>query len=258
MSTLKALLMPGSPTLLVLGVVIGALLLLFARTRTLGRRLVIAFAVMYWLFATPVSADALAGIVAGGLRPATRQSAKGIQAIVVLDGGTSWYRVGDRSLDVPLDTTALRGLEAARVYALLSDPLVIVTGGTVGPARAGRPEGGALVETLVRAGVPRDRVLLDTTSANTRAHAVNVSAILRARGISRFVLVTSATHLRRAMLAFRNVGLQPVPSAAPLRSADDARTGLSRWMPDRNSLWISEQAVYDAVGLAYYWIRGWV
>jgi uncharacterized SAM-binding protein YcdF (DUF218 family) len=257
-SLLKALLMPGSPSLLVILVVAAALLLLAERTREWGRRLVFLVAVGYWLFATPAGAGALAWMVSGPYGRATPEAVAGARAIVVLDGGTSWYRIGDLSVDVPIDTTVLRALEGARIARLLPDAVVIATGGSASPRSAARPEAGALVDALARAGVARERIVLDSTSANTRAHAVQVGQMLRDRGAERFVLVTSATHLRRSVAAFEREGLRPVPAPAPMWSDDAPDGGIRRWLPDRAALWVSEQAVYDAIGFTYYWIRGWV
>jgi uncharacterized SAM-binding protein YcdF (DUF218 family) len=253
---LKGSLMPGSPMLLLIGVIVGAVLLIFSGTRTWGRRWLVLLGMSYWLMSTPIVANSLAGAVAGGAGPVDAARAADAAAIVVLDGGMSRYMRGDLTIDVPLEATIFRALEAARVYALLNEPLVIVTAGAVERGHAN--EGRALVEALADAGVPRERILLDSASANTRAHAVNVGRMLRERGISRFVLVTSATHIRRATMAFRQEGLEPIASAASLPSAD---TGMRMWrrlLPDLDSLRTSEEVWYDALGLTYYAVRGWV
>ena len=52
----------------------------------------------------------------------------------------------------------------------------------------------------------------------TRDEARLLAPILVARGAQRFILVTSPTHMRRAVAAFRREGLDPVPSVAPMRS----------------------------------------
>jgi uncharacterized SAM-binding protein YcdF (DUF218 family) len=242
--------------LLLLGVIAGAILLVFSRTRTVGRRWIVLLGVSYWLMSTPAVADGLASVVAGSAGPVDAAQAADAAAIVVLDGGTSRYARGGLALEVMLEPTALRALEAARVYAMLETPLVIVTAGAsaLGPAT----EGQALVEALVRSGVPRERILLDSASRDTRAHAVNVGRMLRDRGISRFVLVTSATHIRRATMVFRHEGLEPIASAAALQSDEGEAPLWRRWLPSLDSLRTSEEVWYDALGLAYYRARGWV
>jgi uncharacterized SAM-binding protein YcdF (DUF218 family) len=253
---LKQALMPGSVMLLLLGTVAGALLLLFARTREMGRRWLIALAALYWALSTPIIADGLAGLVGYGFGPL--QARPDASAVVVLDGGSAHYDLGGTSIDVPAEPTLFRALEAARVYRLLDGPqapLVIATGGSFFAAEAPR-QGAALVSALVQGGVPPTHVYLDNTSRNTREHALNIGRLLRERGISRFVLVTSKTHMRRSLLSFEHEGLSPVPSAAPLR-AQAPSAWVRRWLPEVDSLQVSEQAIYDMLGLGYYWVRGW-
>ena len=76
------------------------------------------------------------------------------------------------------------------------------------------------------------------------------------RRIDRFVLVTSPHHMKRSLGAFRAVGLDPVPSASRLRS----ETNDEFWtlIPSRQSLLISDGALYEYAAWLYYWGRGWL
>jgi len=78
--------------------------------------------------------------------------------------------------------------------------------------------------------------------------------MLAARHIDRIVLVTAPTHMRRSLATFRALGIAAVPSASRLRT--DHRVPGSLW-PDRESLVISDNVVYDYVGWVYYRLRGW-
>ena len=92
---------------------------------------------------------------------------------------------------------------------------------------------------------------------NTREHAIYVPPVLRKHGVERFVLVTSPTHIRRAVRAFEAQQLHPVPSMSAIRSSSLGR-GVSDWWPGGGNLNISQQAIYAYFGLAYYWSRGWL
>jgi uncharacterized SAM-binding protein YcdF (DUF218 family) len=81
-------------------------------------------------------------------------------------------------------------------------------------------------------------------SRNTREHALNVSAILRARGMTRIALVTSAVHMRRAMRAFSGTGLKVVPAPAPLQVP-----AITDWWPRTTALDRSLEAWYEVFGL---------
>ena len=249
--------MPGSVLLLVMGIAAGAVLLSVPRTRDWGRRWILAFAATYWLLSLPAFADGLADALGGGLRPLHAAELRGVDAIVVLEGGYDRYAHGGVVLEHPRETANLRAVEAARIARIAHDAVVIVTGGAAVPLD-GRVPGRSLAEAVGRAGVPAERVVLDPESSNTRAHVVNVGRILRERGASQFVVVTSVTHIRRALAAFRRDGFQPLASPAPVRSSHIHLSRWRRWLPHEESLQISEQAIYDAFGLAYYWMRGWI
>jgi uncharacterized SAM-binding protein YcdF (DUF218 family) len=78
--------------------------------------------------------------------------------------------------------------------------------------------------------------------------------MLAERHIDRIVLVTAPTHMGRALATFRALGIDAIPSASRLRT--DQRASISLW-PDRESLIISDDAVYDFVSRLYYRLRGW-
>jgi uncharacterized SAM-binding protein YcdF (DUF218 family) len=89
----------------------------------------------------------------------------------------------------------------------------------------------------------------------THDEAIIVTRMLRERGIGRFVLVTSPTHMRRSLAAFRAQGADVVGSVAPWLS--DAELLPPWFVPNRDSLRESDTAVYDYCGTIYYWLRGW-
>ena len=108
---------------------------------------------------------------------------------------------------------------------------------------------------MVEAGVPADRILEESASKTTRDQAVILGPLLSAHHVTRFVLVTSPTHMRRALAAFRAEGLDPVPSISPL--ASDNVDPPWWFLPNNFSLYTSDQAVYDYAANLYYWLRGW-
>lgn len=177
--------------------------------------------------------------------------------MVVLDGGTERCGAAGRIVERVNGSSALRAIEALRVAELLGEPLIVITGGLETSVAGWSPEGESLRQEIVRGGIPPERVVLDPVSKNTRAHAEAVTTLLHERGVARFVLVTSATHIRRATAAFRVEGADPVPSPAPMQ-CDGALRGWRAFWPTPSALAASEGAMHDYLGLLYYWWRGWV
>jgi uncharacterized SAM-binding protein YcdF (DUF218 family) len=163
-------------------------------------------------------------------------------------------KVGSELLAYPRDSTTLRVLEAARVFRLLDGrPIVVASGGKVSQQRT--PEGEVIAEALARLRVPRDRIIIEDTSLTTHDQAIVVTRLLKARGVDRFVLVTSPTHMSRSVAVFRAQHADIVPSVAPL-IPERSRLRLF-FMPNNDSLSVSEEAVHDYAGFVYYWARGW-
>jgi uncharacterized SAM-binding protein YcdF (DUF218 family) len=170
-----------------------------------------------------------------------------VQAIVVLDGGARRYNRDGEELIVVERRSAVRALEAIRLYRALKPPLVLVTG----DAYAGRkPKGDAIRELLLAAGIPAARVVVESASHNTRESAANVSALLRVQGIERIALVTSSVHMRRATRNFAVAGLQAVAAPAPIEMP-----GAFAWWPSVAALDRSCEAWHEVIGLLRDFLR---
>jgi uncharacterized SAM-binding protein YcdF (DUF218 family) len=142
------------------------------------------------------------------------------------------------------------------VYALLGDPIVFASGGEAEEGGVDNPESAAVRDVLVGAGVPEERILLESDSTDTHEQALELAPLLRDRSAERFVLVTSPTHMRRSLGAFRDQGLDPIPSTAEQRS--ETSTTPPAWLPYPEALRASTAALREVMALAYYGVRGWL
>lgn len=237
-------LLPGSLSLFFLGLALGLAALRFARTARLGTFALSVLILGYLAMSIPAGAWLFDRLVSAGYSSRVEDSELAdVQAIVVLDANTIRYGVDDIEVAVLSRQGAVRALEAVRIYRKIEPSLVVVSGGIY--VRVGKlSEGAAMRNVLVAAGVPADRVVLDSMSRNTREHALNVSAILREKGVSRIALVTSSVHMRRAMQAFSGSDLQIVPAPAQLEMPK-----LSDWWPRSTALDRSWEAWYEVFGL---------
>ena len=251
--------LPGSIPFLLLAFLAGLILLNSSRAHRWGQRWLWGLFLLYLGFSLPAASRLLAAPLGWGLTSLQNvDEARGAKAIVVLDASTDRYWHGPTLfLEMPNGASALRALEAARVYRLLgSNPLVIVSGGNPVATPGQAAEASALRDALVKLGVSEEYILLDSDSQNTRAHAVNLVRLLRSRDISRFVLVTSPTHMRRALWTFRAEGADPIPS--PSLSPVDDKHGWETFWPSPKSLAHAHSAIYGYAGLLYYWFRRWL
>ncbi|MBP0050155.1 envelope biogenesis factor ElyC [Marinobacterium sp. AK62] len=167
-----------------------------------------------------------------------------VNAVMVLGAGYQpnqpWVITGQLS-----DSAANRLLEGLRLWHLNPEATLIVSGAS----RHENIEPMALAYARVakEIGVPSAQLeVLDTpTDTGQEARA----AVARLGQGASLLLVTSASHMPRAMRHFKQAGLAPI--AAPthyLAQRDDFAT-LPYWVPSARHLRKSERAFYEALGL---------
>jgi uncharacterized SAM-binding protein YcdF (DUF218 family) len=245
----------ASPPFMLVILAVGVALLFRPRRARLGRWWLALAVAAFWLFSTPAGSWLVSEPLSRGTtRIESREQARGAQAVVVLGGGITSYVADGFGLD-DLGGSAVRVIEGARVYRVLGDPLVIVSGGNTVHLDPPRSEASAYKDAIIKLGVPPARVILEDQALTTREEALRIKAMLAERRIGRIVLVTSPTHMGRSLAAFRAVGVDAVPSVSRLRT--DKTAPWSPW-PDRESLLVSDSAMYNYAGWLYYRLRGWM
>jgi uncharacterized SAM-binding protein YcdF (DUF218 family) len=255
----KSYFVPGSIAFLILAMAVGVLLLYGGeRLERVGRVWLTIFAVMYWALSTWVVADPLAAGLVRSYRPiASAADAKGATIVVVLSVGSTAYIANGQEVPELGKDTAFNMLEASRVYRLIGEPWVLASGGAVDPATSRTPDSEMMRDSLVKLGVPADRILLESKSSTTREQAMFAAEILRKRDAKTFVLVTAPEHMDRAVGTFEALGFAVVPSVSPFK-APEKKSLVERLGPSRGALLQSEWAVYEYMARAYYWMRGWL
>lgn len=99
---------------------------------------------------------------------------------------------------------------------------------------------------LQRLGVAPADLLLESNSRNTWQNAQFVQPMVQAIGPARVWLVTSAFHLRRAVLYFARAGIPVVPVRA------DYQDVAPSWLPSASQFVLTDLAVHEYLGIAAY------
>jgi len=166
-----------------------------------------------------------------------------LAAVVVLGGG--WQPQAPRSSVGRLnDSSAIRLMEGIRLWRQRPALPLVVSGASRDPDVLPVARGYAVAASEL--GVPdaRLRVLDRPTDTGQEAKAVREALGEGAR----LVLVTSASHMPRAIRHFQRAGLDPV--AAPVHYLTQPRSGtVVDWVPSAGELRKTERAVYEALGL---------
>lgn len=121
---------------------------------------------------------------------------------------------------------------------------VLVSGGDA--SRLDEPLAVTYARTLVQLGVPATDQVLERRSMNTWQNAEFALPLLRAIGAQRVWLVTSAPHMRRALLSFAHFGI----NATPMRA--DYLHGLFTQLPAAANVALTDVALHEFAGIAAY------
>jgi uncharacterized SAM-binding protein YcdF (DUF218 family) len=256
---IKDYFIPGSATFLVIGLAIGVILLYIGeRTRRWGRIWLTALAVGYWIISTPLGAKALEAGLSVGYKPVeASEELENVDAVIILGGGSINLKSRGEIITLLITESALRTMEGIRVYELLDDPLIIVSGGSNPFLGGGRPECELMAELLINADVPEERILLETLSQSTKDQASKLKPVLERHDFDQFILITSPIHMRRSMAVFEGEGLKPIPGPSSLISEVFSDGGLGIF-PSWVALDASQAAFREYMALTYYWVRGWL
>jgi uncharacterized SAM-binding protein YcdF (DUF218 family) len=174
--------------------------------------------------------------------------------IIVLGGGIDSGPAKARG------TAELNG-SAERVVAMLQlarqfpHARIVYSGGSSSLFPHGVAEAPIAARLLDSFGVPPDRIILEERSRTTNENAIFVRDMIAPKPGERWLLVTSAYHMPRAVAVFRAAGLDVEPYPVDwrtrgwidaIRPFDELSEGLSR----------SDIVAHEWTGLLMYWLSG--
>lgn len=240
------LLLPLPFLLLVIGAAI--LLLWFSRWQKTGKALLTAgWLILLLLSLQPVADRMLKSIE--DTYPTWRGGEK-VNYIVVLGGGYTWNPDWAPSSNL-INNSLPRVTEGVRLWQANPGAKIIFTGARAMTNPVSTAEAGARVAESI--GVPRSDIITLDTPKDTEEEA---EAVAQAIGQQPFLLVTSASHLPRAMIFFRNAGLNPLPAPANQMAIDSPLNPWERMIP--SPLWLthSDRVGYETLGRVWQWLKG--
>lgn len=174
-------------------------------------------------------------------------------AIVLLGGGVQLQ--APPRLMPDLNEAADRVWFAAELYHAGKAPRIFVAGGQVFPQPGLLSEADYHLPLLLRMGVPREAITLETASENTAANAENTARLLREQGVDHILLVTSANHMPRSMLLFGHTGLMVEPAVCDIRVARLDEPWLLALLPSDRALVNTQMALREWTGYWFYRVR---
>lgn len=171
----------------------------------------------------------------------TTEEVREADVIVVLGGGID----RGRFLTWPSAQRLLRG---AQLYFGGWAPKILFSGGD--PFRVGTPEALILAQEAKKLRIPEQDIIVEKNSAGTREQVLEIKKIAEKYRWQSLLLVTSYVHMKRALLAFEDLGFKVYPALAdPYEKY--ATKALIR-------LQVFFQIIREYGAIIYYKIRGWI
>lgn len=181
--------------------------------------------------------------------PTWRGSEK-VDYIVVLGGGYTWNPEWAPSSNL-ISNSLPRLAEGVRLWQANPGSKMIFTGARAMTNPVSTAEAGARVAESL--GVPRSQIITLDEPKDTEEEA---AAVAKTIGQQPFLLVTSASHLPRAMIFFRNAGLHPIPAPANQLAIESPLNPWERIIPSPIWLMHSDRVGYETLGRIWQWLKG--
>lgn len=234
------------------------------RSEKLRRRFLVAALLVIWISGLPFPAAWLTRALETAYPPLP----SGVKAdmIVVLGGGTESFE-SPRPM-VEIGGAGDRILYAAKLYHEGRADRILF-GGAYFSVLTGQKTSVAseMAEVAKLLNVPEDAILLQETSLNTAEEAVADAEILRKENAKKIIVVTSATHMYRAVGLFEKQGFEVVPAPTDYSYSDAEWKTLTtltpeKWyqyvIPQSGNIRALETALKEYLGIFVYRIRGWL
>ncbi|MGQ9654581.1 MAG: ElyC/SanA/YdcF family protein [Thermodesulfobacteriota bacterium] len=178
-------------------------------------------------------------------------AASQVRWIVVLGGGA----VADPKLPVTSQlshSSIVRLVEGIRLQRMLPGSRMILSGGGQFDSR---PSADVMAQFAKIMGLSEEEILLERTSKDTADEARLIKEIV---GQERFVLVTSASHMRRSMALFERLGMRPIPAPTGhlVRDKVGGKTNPGSFFPNADGLLKAQTALYEYLGIGWSKIMG--
>ena len=218
------------------------------RVRVVGLALLVAI----WFSGTrPVVEKILEPLESQYSQPSIRELSKGdVRQIIVLTGGG--YPVSGEILSSAFPHASVyRFLGGLEIRARLGEECKILFSGSAGRLR--RDLGTAkTMEDLSLVLVPQITTDSETRSGSTAEHSANVKSFVKRE---RFLLVTSAIHMPRAVRTFKRAGLNPIPYPVDFLILGGGY-GWMDFIPSIENLWKLNVVFREYLALIFYRFLG--
>ena len=176
---------------------------------------------------------------------------------IVLGGSMRYYN--SETERVVYGSSVDRVLQAIQLYHEKKIKKILLSGGSGYVVFKDWKEAAWLGNVLEKSCVPKEDIILENESRNTYENASFSTALLKSGKYgNRFLLITSATHIRRSLKCFQHAGLKVFPYAVDERSGKGIYTPDKIIVPDSENLSSWDVLIHEWAGMLTYTLAGYI
>jgi uncharacterized SAM-binding protein YcdF (DUF218 family) len=213
-----------------------------AKGRLWVRRFLFWASLILWVFFLGVSVISFTPVTGYLLKPLMmKEEIRQVDAIVVLGGGVNQGRY----LTSESSQRLVRGVQ---LYHEGKAQKIIFSGGF--SQKGGVAEGAVMAQEAKRLQIPPERIFIEKDSRRTHEQAVETKKIAGPLRWKSLILVTSYSHMKRAVLCFEQAGFKVYP--APADPLERYATG------PIERLDLFGKILHEYGAMIYYRAKGWI
>lgn len=183
-------------------------------------------------------------------------------AIIILGGFVSEVPVGNHKRTVYADGND-RMIQAIRLYKDNVAPRIIYTAGTDSIFNVHAPEALLSRDFMLQCGIPDTSLWLEYRSVNTYENAIFTRRLIEEKwgqswNQKKYLLVTSAFHMRRSLAIFRKAGFNVTDYSTGFRALGDNASLFNLFLPSYGALTNWTYLMKEWIGMVVYKWKGYL
>ena len=201
----------------------------------------------FYLLCTGLVAERFMGHLERAYMPPERLEETGADVIVLLGGGAIRDVQDVDGVGTLCASPSSRLLTAVRLQKILDIPILLSGGQVYSDSGAEALISERILKSL---GVPDEKILLETKSVNTTQNANFSAEILRQKNFTHPILVTSAFHMKRAVLNFSRQNFEVIPYPTDYTVSHNPKFRYTKLRPQAEALLLNVTVLQEVLRTA--------
>ena len=240
------------PSNLLIALGLAGLVLMTTRWQRVGGRMAAASLILLTLIGFSPLGGLLTHVLEDRFPP--WNPARGAPVGIVILGGEISPKLSRERGEPALGGEGARIVAMAKLARAYPDARIVYSGGDASLLSSQSSEANYVHPLLDSFGIARDRVTLESRSRNTAENATFTKDLVKPKPDERWLLVTSARHMPRAVGCFRRAGFPVEAYPVGWLTGVDANVGPS--LVFSGGLEQFDSAAREWIGLLAYWLTG--